>query len=117
MRPEGRIVEHSQILANSMAGGQVRQTIRLIDSMLAVHIGAHEAAINREPFTADQTLGDATRHGRLEQLAQQITVTEAPVPVLGEGRVVGHIAFQPQAAEPAIGEVYMSRRSDRIPMQ
>lgn len=36
-----------------------------------------------------------------------ITVAEAHVPVLREGRVVGHIAFQPEAAKPAIDEVDM----------
>jgi hypothetical protein len=90
-----------------MAGGWIGQSIGLIDGMLAVHIGAHEAAIDREAFAADQPLGNAARHGRLEQLAQQITVAEAPVPVLREGRVIGHIPFQPKAAEPAIGEVGM----------
>ena len=91
-----------------MAGGS-RQAERsaLIDGMLAVHIGLDQAGIDREALAADQPLGDAARHGRLEQLAQQIAVAEAAVPVLGEGRVVGHIAFQPEPAEPAIGEVQM----------
>jgi hypothetical protein len=38
-----------------MAGGRVRQTIRLIDDMLAVHIGAHEAAIVREACATDRS--------------------------------------------------------------
>jgi hypothetical protein len=29
------------------------------------------------------------------------------MPVLGEGRVVGHVALKPKPAEPAIGEVEM----------
>lgn len=90
-----------------MAGGRIRQAIGFIDGMLAVHISAHEATIDGEAFTADQSFGDTARHGRLEQLLQYIAVAEAPMPVLREGRVVGHITFQPEAAEPAIGEVYM----------
>jgi hypothetical protein len=37
--------------------------------MLAVHIGAHEAAIDSEPFAADQPFLDASAHSRLEQFA------------------------------------------------
>ena len=48
------------------------------------------------------------RDDRLEQLAQQVALAEAAVAVLREGRVVGHVAVQPQPAEPAIGEVEMN---------
>ena len=75
--------------------------------MLAAHIGAHEAAIDCEPFAANQPLGNAARHRRLEQLAQDVAVAEATMPVLGESGMIGHIAFQPKAAKPAIGEVDM----------
>ena len=90
-----------------MAAGCVRQGVRAFHGMLAAYIGADEAAVDRKTFTADQPLGNAARHGHLEQLPQQITTAEAPMPVLGEGRMVRHIAFQPEAAEPAMGEVYV----------
>ena len=45
-------------------------------------------------------------HG-LEQLAEQIALPKPAVPVLGEGRVVGHCGLQAQPAEPAIGQVEM----------
>ena len=48
------------------------------------------------------------RDHRLEQAAQQVAVAEAAVPVLGEGRVVGHVAVEPEPAEPAIGQVQMN---------
>jgi hypothetical protein len=63
-----------------MAGSRVRQTIRLIDSMLTVHIGAHEAAIDYEAFTTNQPLGNAARHHRLEQLAQLMMIDENVTP-------------------------------------
>ena len=45
------------------------------------------------------------RDRRLEQLAQQVAVAEAAMPVLREGRVIGHSPVEAEAAEPAIGEV------------
>ncbi len=47
--------------------------------------------------TADQTFPDAAAHHRLEQAAQQITLAETPMPVLREGRVIGHLTIE---AEP-----------------
>jgi hypothetical protein len=43
----------------------------------------------------------ATDHG-LEQLSQQIAVTKAAMPILGEGRVVRHLAVEPEPTEPAV---------------
>src|SRR5205085_9472640 len=40
-------------------------------------------------------------------LAQEITIAEAAMTVLREGRVIRHLALQAQAAEPAIGQVQM----------
>ena len=68
-------------------------------------VGGDQAGVDGEGLAADQALGHAARDDRLEQLAQQVALTEAPVPVLGEGRVVRNLAVQPQAAEPAVGEV------------
>lgn len=62
-------------------------------------IGPDQAGIDREALAADEPLGDAAPNRRLEQFAQKITVTEAAMPVLREGRVDGHIAFQPEPAE------------------
>jgi hypothetical protein len=35
----------------------------------------------------------------------QITVAEAAMPVLREGRMVGHVTIEPKAAEPAVCQV------------
>lgn len=43
-------------------------------------------------------LRPSTAHRHLERLAQQVAVAEAAVPVLGEGRVIRHIAFKAQPA-------------------
>jgi hypothetical protein len=38
-------------------------------------------------------------------VAQQIAIAEAAMPILGEGRVVRHLAVEAEPAEPAVGEV------------
>src|SRR5450755_2042903 len=43
--------------------------------------------------------------GVLEHLAQKIAVAKAAMAVLGKGRVVGHVAIEAKAAEPAIGQI------------
>jgi hypothetical protein len=45
------------------------------------------------------------RDHRLEQFPKQITLAEAAMSVLGERRIVRNVAVEPQAAEPAIGQI------------
>ena len=75
---------------------------------LAVSIGDDHAGVDGEGFAAHQPLGHAARHHRLEHLAQKIAVAEAAVAVLGERRVVGHVAVDAQPTEPAIGQIEMN---------
>jgi hypothetical protein len=70
-------------------------------------IGADETGVDRKAFAADQPLGHAALNGHLEQLPQQVAVAEAAVPVLREGGVIGHRAFETEPAEPAIGQIEM----------
>ena len=37
--------------------------------------------------------------------SQQIAVAEATMPVLREGRMVGHVPLEPKTAEPAVRQV------------
>ena len=76
-------------------------------SDVLVGVGRDQAGIDRKAFAADQTFVDAASHDRLEQAPQEIALAEAAVPVLREGRVVGHIAVQPEPTEPAIGQIEM----------
>jgi hypothetical protein len=75
---------------------------------LAVSIGDDHAGVDGEGFAAHQPLGHAARHHRLEHSAQKIAIAEAAMAVLGEGRVVGHVAVEAQPTEPAIGQIEMS---------
>ena len=74
---------------------------------LTVGIGLDQAGVHREALAAHQPLGYAPAYDSLEDVPQQIAVPEAAVPVLREGRVVRHIAFQTEPAEPSVGEVQM----------
>jgi hypothetical protein len=47
----------------------------------------------------------AACHHRLEQLAQKIAPAKPAVAVLGERRMIGDVAVEPQATEPAIGKI------------
>src|ERR1700722_7050068 len=46
-------------------------------------------------------------HG-VEQLSQQMAVTGAAMPILGEGRVVRHLAIEAEPTEPTISEVQVN---------
>lgn len=81
---EGRIVECFEVLADSTALRARRQTIGRQHRLWPADVGSDETGIDRKAFAAYQLLGDALPHGHLEHLAQQIAVTEPPVPVLRE---------------------------------
>ena len=102
---ERRFVEHGQILADSMA--RVVGWLPPIAGrrVLAVGVRLDHRRVDREALAADEPFRDAAGDRRLEQLAEQIALAKATMPVLREGRVVGHRAVQTQPAEPAIGEV------------
>ena len=65
------------------------------------------AGIDGEAFPANEALGHASTQHALEHVAECVALTEATMPILGEGRVVGHRVFEIKAAEPAIRQVQM----------
>jgi hypothetical protein len=79
------------------------------------------AGVDREGFAPDDPFLHAARHHCLEQLAQQIALTETAVVVLGKCRMIGDVGIEPQATEPAIGQIEMDLlaqpRSERMPKQ
>ena len=107
--PEGRVVEHGQILAHGARRGlgvdRLRSPVLLRRRILLVGIRLDQAGVHGEAIAADQALGDAPRDHRLEEMPEEVAFAEAAVPVLGEGRVVGHPTGQVEPAEPAGGEI------------
>src|SRR5438046_2723521 len=75
---------------------------------LLVGIGSNQAGIDRKGSPVDQPFGDAAPDHSLEQLAQQIAIAEAAMPILGEGRVLWHLAVEPEPTEPAVSEVQVN---------
>jgi len=67
----------------------------------------HETAINREALAGNKASLTALLDNLLKQHAVNVALAKPAVAVLGEGRMIRHGAFQPQPAEPAIGQVEM----------
>ena len=74
---------------------------------MTVGIRLHQAGIDGEPFATHQPFPHAALQDLLEHETQRVTVAETAVPVLGERRVIRHLIFQAQPAEPAIRQVEM----------
>jgi hypothetical protein len=82
---KGGIIQHRQVLVDGPARRLRRQAGSARDAALAVGVGGNQAGVRREAFAADQTFGHAAIHDGLEQLTQQIALTEAAMTVLREG--------------------------------
>ena len=104
-RAERRIIEDGQILLDRTAGGIRRQTRSTLDAVAIAGVGLDQAGIDGKAFATDQALVDAALQHGLEQLAQQVAVAEAAMPVLREGRMIGHLAVEAQSTKPAVRQV------------
>jgi hypothetical protein len=103
-------VQGCQILTHGMPGilAEIVDVVAIAwNRTLLVGIGSDQAGIDSKPFATHQALTQAPVHHRLEQVPQDIALTEAAMPVAREGRVIRHLAVEPQPAEPAIGQVQM----------
>jgi hypothetical protein len=98
--PERGIIENREIFFDGAAGRIRRQTRGTLNAAAVAGIGLDQTGVNGEAFTPDQPLGDAALQHAFGQTPQQIALTKAAVPVLREGRVVGHRAVEPEPAEP-----------------
>ena len=109
---EGSIVKHVEIFPNCTRRlAWINRAGVPFDARrgaLLIGIRRDQAGINRKVLTTDQPLGDAALENRLENLPQQITVAEAPMPVLRECRVVGNAIGKIEPTEPPICQVQMN---------
>jgi len=94
---EGRIVECRQILLHGVAR---RGGIALFAPLgtgyrpALVGVGLDKARIDGKALAADEPGGDARQYDTLEDVAQHVAIAEAPMPVLRERRVVGHLVVK-----------------------
>ena len=86
------------MLCDCATGGRI-EVFDLGDAAPSMRIGNNHAGVNREGFAPDDPFLHAARHHRLEQLAQEIALAETAVAVLGEGRMIGNVAVEPQSTE------------------
>ena len=64
-----------------------------------------DAGVDREGLASHDPFLHAAPHHGLEQFAKEIALAKTTVAVLGERRMIGDVAVEPQATEPAIGKV------------
>ena len=76
-----------------------------LDPLLPIGVGLDQARINCESFTTDKPLLDAAAQDALEHATEEIALSEAAMPVLGERRVIRHHAIQTEPAEPPVGQI------------
>jgi hypothetical protein len=88
-----------------MACSLRRKSLSALDPFLPVRVRLDQAGVDCNAFAADQTLVDAATQDSLEQASQQIAIAEAAMSLLREGRMVGHIAIEPEPAKPTIGKI------------
>ena len=91
------------IEAEGLAGEQAAG----LDASIAARVTMHETAVNCETFARNNADLTALLDHFLKQHAVNIGLAKPAVAVLGEGRMIWHGSFQPQPAEPAIGQVEM----------
>ena len=67
-RSEGHLVEHLQILPNSMIDDIRREPLCAGNAALAIGVGLDQTGVHGKAFATDQSFLDAARDGHLEQL-------------------------------------------------
>jgi len=70
-----------------------------------IGIGLDQARIDCKSFTANQSLLNAAAQDALEHATEEIALSEATMPVLGERRVIRHRTVQAEPAEPPVGQI------------
>src|SRR5665213_1789106 len=68
---------------------------------------ASDARINGEPFALDQAGVHAGSHHRLEHVAQDVAIAEAPMAIDRERRMIGHRIVEIEPAEPSVGQMQL----------
>ena len=101
-RAERRGVECGEIFArgaNRVLLDFLRLPVLACNRALLVGVDGDEACVDRKSIGAHQPLCQAALNDALERMTQQIALAKAPMAVLGERRMIGDVAVEPQATE------------------
>jgi hypothetical protein len=103
---ERGIIEDGEIFfdgaASRIRGG--RQPRGTFDAGAVAGVGLDQAGVDGKPSPPTRP-SSMQRCNGLEQPPQQIAVAEPAMPVLREGRMIGHFAVETQSTKPAIRQV------------
>ena len=94
-RAKRRVIEDGEVFLDRSVCCIGRQTRSTFDAGTVAGVGCNQTGIDGKAFAADQAFVDATLQHGLKQPAQQVAIAEAAVPVLREGRMIGHFAVDP----------------------
>src|SRR5262245_1812064 len=97
----GKILGHRTLL--TLRVGPV-QFIRRF-AMIAAGVGLHHARIHREAFALHEARDHASCNHALENMAQDLALTEAAQPLRGERRRLRSLVVEIELAEPAVSKV------------
>lgn len=103
-------IEDGEILADRMGRFFcLRPGNRLITrhSLLLVDVRLDQARIDGKRLAADQSGRNAHTHYTLEDPPQGVTLAEAFLSRTAEHGMVRYLVFDPELAEPAIGQVHL----------
>ena len=93
--PLGRTRRACLILTDGVAGICISLPLLSWHRALLVGVGGDQAGIDCQAFTAHQTFAQASLDYRLEQVPQDIALTEAAVAVAREGEWSGTLPSKP----------------------
>ena len=68
------------------------------------------AGVDCESLASHDPFFHTARHDGLEELTQEIALAEAAVAVLGERRMIGDVAVEPQSTKPAVRQIEVDNR-------
>jgi hypothetical protein len=77
-----------------------------------IRISLNKTRIYRESFASNQPFIHTTLNHRLEHEPQQLTVAKSAMAILRKRRVLGHLVFQTQSAEPSIRQIQVNLFAD-----
>ena len=95
--------------AHCATGGRI-EIFDLADASPSMRVRHDNSGVACESLASHDPFFHTARHDGLEQLTQEIALTKPAVAVLGEGRMIGNVAVEPQATEPLVSQIEVDNR-------